>query len=55
VTPQTAGLHPHEILALTIIWGGNYDDGVSVWALAKDMESGGYTKPATNLAIKGLE
>lgn len=54
IAPSSDGLRPHELLALTIIFQYHYEGGVSVWALSKDMEKGGYTRPATALALTGL-
>jgi hypothetical protein len=55
IAPASDGLQPHELLALTIIFQYHYENGVSVWVLTKDMERGGYTKPATALALTGLK
>jgi hypothetical protein len=54
IAPSSDGLLPHELLALTIIFQYHYENGASVWTLTKDMEKGGYTKPATALALTGL-
>jgi hypothetical protein len=55
IAPSLDGLRPHELLALTIIFQYQYEDGVTVWTLTKDMEKGGYTKTATSLALTGLK
>lgn len=55
IVPSSDGLRPHELLALTIIFQYHYENGVSVWTLSQDMEKGGYTKPATALALTGLK
>jgi hypothetical protein len=55
IAPSSDGLQPHELLALTIIFQYQYQRGVGVWTLTNDMESGGYTKPATSVAIAGLK
>lgn len=55
IAPDTGGLQPHGLLALTLIYTYHYDNGISAWALAQDMQKGGYIKPASNLAIAGLQ
>ena len=55
IAPSSDGLRPHELLALTIIFQYHYQNGVDVWDLTKDMLKGGYTKPATALALTGLK
>lgn len=55
IAPSSDGLRPHELLALTIIFQYHYENGVNVWTLTKNMEMGGYTKPATALALAGLK
>ena len=55
IAPDTSGLQPHELLALTLIYKYHYENGISAWGLAQDMEKGGYTRPASNLAIAGLQ
>ncbi len=55
IAPDTSGLQPHELLALTLIYTYHYDYGISAWGLAQDMEKGGYTRTASNLAIAGLQ
>ncbi|MGH9713182.1 MAG: hypothetical protein ACRD5M_07780 [Candidatus Acidiferrales bacterium] len=55
LAPSSDGLRPHELLALTIIFQYHYEDGVTIWILTKDMEKGGYTKPAAALALTGLK
>jgi hypothetical protein len=55
IAPESGGLRPHELLALTNIFQYQYQDGVGVWALANEMETGGYTKPATSFALAGLK
>jgi hypothetical protein len=55
ITPGSDGLQPHELLALTMIFQYQYQRGVGVWTLTNDMETGGYTKPATSVAIAGLK
>jgi hypothetical protein len=55
IAPSNDGLQPHELLALTIIFQYHYENGVDVWDLTKDMVKGGYTKPATALALSGLK
>jgi hypothetical protein len=54
IAPSNDGLRPHELLALTIIFQYHYEGGVMVWKVTEDMEKGGYTKPATALALTGL-
>ena len=54
IAPSSDGLRPHELLALTIVFQYHYENGVPVWTLMKDMEKGGYTKPATTLALTVL-
>ncbi len=53
-TPQTSGLRPHELLALTIIFQSQFTGSVSGWSLQQDMERGGFTATASGLAIVGL-
>jgi hypothetical protein len=55
IVPESGGLRPHELLALTSIFPYQYQRGVSDWTLGNEMESGGYTKPATAIAIAGLK
>jgi hypothetical protein len=55
IAPSSDGLRPHELLALTVIFQYHYENGVDVWTLTGDMEKGGYTKPATALALTGLK
>jgi len=55
IAPANDGLRPHELLALTIIFQYHYEGGVGVRMLTQDMEKGGYTKPATALALTGLK
>jgi hypothetical protein len=55
IAPSFDGLRPHELLALTIIFQYHYEGGINVWTLTQDMEKGGYTKPATALALTGLK
>ena len=55
IAPDTSGLQPHELLALTLIYKYHYENGISAWGLAQDMEKGGYTRPASNLVIAGLQ
>jgi len=55
IGPETNGLQPHELLALTIIFQYQYDGGVSTWNLAQEMEKGGFIRAATNLAIAQLK
>jgi len=54
IAPESDGLQPHELLALTIIFQYHFYEGVSPYQTAEDMEKGGYTKAATSLAIMGL-
>jgi hypothetical protein len=54
IAPGSDGLQPHELLALTNIFQYQYQRGVGVWTLTNEMETGGYTKPATSIAIAGL-
>jgi hypothetical protein len=55
IAPSNDGLQPHELLALTIIFQYHYEHGVDAWDLTKDMQKGGYTKPASALALTGLK
>jgi hypothetical protein len=55
IAPKSDGLRPHELLALTIIFQYHYEGGVGVYQLVRDMEKGGFTKPATSLALTGLK
>lgn len=55
IAPSNDGLRPHELLALTVIFQYHFEHGVNVWTLTQDMEKGGYTKPATALALTGLK
>jgi hypothetical protein len=55
IAPSSDGLRPHELLALTIIFQYHYESGATTWVLARDMQKGGYTKPATALALTGLK
>lgn len=55
IAPSSGGLRPHELLALTTIFQYHYEDGVTMYLLTKDMEKGGYTKPAAALAVTGLK
>ena len=54
IAPSSDGLRPHELVALAIIFQYHYENGVGIWALTKEMEKGGYTKPAVSLALTGL-
>jgi hypothetical protein len=54
VVPETGGLAPHELLALTLIFEDHFSQGTSPWSLAEIMKKGGYIKSATNLAVTGL-
>lgn len=55
IAPASDGLRPHELLALTVVFQYHYEGGVGVWKMTQDMEKGGYTKPATALALTGLK
>jgi hypothetical protein len=55
IAPSSDGLRPHELVALALIFQYQYEDGVTIWTLTKDMEKGGYTKPAVALALTGLK
>jgi hypothetical protein len=54
IAPESGGLRPHELLALTNIFQFQYQNGLSMWTLMNEMEKGGYTKPATTIAVAGL-
>lgn len=53
--PETRGLQPHELLALTIIMGDQLENGTSAWNLKREMERSGFTAAATSLAVYGLK
>jgi hypothetical protein len=54
VVPETGGLAPHELLALTLIFQDHFDTGTPPYELSDSMKKGGYIKAATNLAAAGL-
>jgi hypothetical protein len=54
IQPDTDGLQPHELLALTIVFQNQYDEGIGARALADDMKRGGYIQAAASLAIARL-
>jgi hypothetical protein len=54
VVPETSGLAPHELLALTLIYEDHYSGGTTRYSLPDSMLKGGYVKTASNLAITGL-
>ena len=54
VMPETSGLAPHEVLALTLVFQEQFSDGISPWSLTQEMQKGGYVKAATNLATTRL-
>ncbi len=54
VVPETSGLAPHELLALTLIFQDHFTSGTPPWDLADSMKKGGYIKAASNLAAAGL-
>jgi hypothetical protein len=53
--PETEGLKPHELLALTIVMQNHFSDGIIAWQLQKQVEKGGFVAPAGSLAIIGLK
>jgi hypothetical protein len=54
VLPETSGLEPHEMLALTLIFEDHFSQGTIPYQLADAMKKGGYINTATNLAVTGL-
>jgi len=44
VVPETSGLAPHELLALTLIFQDHFTSGTPPWDLADSMKKGGYIK-----------
>jgi len=54
VVPETSGLAPHELLALTLIFQDHFATGTAPYDLADSMKKGGYIKAAANLAAAGL-
>lgn len=54
VAPETGGLAPHELLALTLIFQEHFELGASAFEFGDSMRKGGYTKSAANLAATGL-
>ena len=54
VVPETSGLAPHELLALTLIFQDHFASGTPPYNLSDNMKKGGYIKAATNLAAAGL-
>lgn len=54
VAPETSGLAPHELLALTLIFEDHFSNGARALSLPDSMKRGGYVKAATNLALTGL-
>ncbi len=54
VVPETSGLAPHELLALTLIFQDHFEGGTAPFELSVKMKNGGYIKAATNLAVTGL-
>jgi hypothetical protein len=54
VVPETSGLVPNEILALTFIFEDHFGSGTSSNELSNRMKRSGYTTAATNLAAIGL-
>ena len=54
VVPETGGLAPHELLALTLIYEDHYSGGTRTYSLPDSMLRGGYVKTASNLAVTGL-
>jgi DNA-binding MarR family transcriptional regulator len=54
---ETEGLSPHEIAALSFIFGGMVSDGLGMTAsyLCDQMEKAGYTRVAVGLSVKSLE
>jgi hypothetical protein len=54
VVPQTEGLAPHELLAMTLIFEDHYSDGTSPWNLSEKMNKSGFKKVVSNLAATGL-
>ena len=55
VMPNTNGLVPHELLALTLIFQEQFSGGTNIWSLTQDMQKSGYIKVATSLAVTGLK
>jgi hypothetical protein len=54
IVPETGGLAPHELVALTLIFEDHYSSGTGAWELAESMNKSGYRRSATNLAATGL-
>jgi hypothetical protein len=54
VVPETSGLAPHELLALTLIFEDHFGNGTAPHELSQSMKRGGYITAATNLAASGL-
>ena len=55
VMPETEGLKPHELLALTIVMQNQFTGGIVPWQLQKQVQKGGFVPPAGSLAIIGLK
>jgi hypothetical protein len=53
--PETEGLRPHEMLALTITMQNHFTGGIVPWQLQKQVEKGGFVAPAGSLSIIGLK
>lgn len=53
---ETEGLAPHEVVALTILFGYQFDDepGLTAPSLQSSMEKAGFTKTGANLALTEL-
>lgn len=53
--PETQGLKPHELLALTIAMQSHFTGGITAWELQRKMQKGGFAAAAGSLAIIGLK
>lgn len=54
VVPETSGVAPHELLALTLIFQDHFQSGTSAFDFTQSMRKGGYTDAAASLAVTGL-
>ena len=55
VTPETSGLAPHEVMALSIIFQGQLVGQTTGWSLLTDMERSGFNRTAGTLAVSSLK
>ena len=53
--PETEGLKPHEMLALTIAMQNHFTGGIGPWQMQKEMQKAGFIAAASSLALMGLK